>query len=124
MKIHLVLLFSFFHLAALGQNTLIWSDEFGGSALNLNQWTYDIGQGDWGWGNNEQQYYTNSSSNVSVGNGYLNITALNEQFGAANYTSARIKSKGLFDFTFSQEPKAVRLIGFSVRGFTLQEYQA
>ena len=38
MKIHLALLFSFFHLAVLGQNTLIWSDEFGGSELNLNQW--------------------------------------------------------------------------------------
>jgi len=109
MKIQLVLLFSFFHLAALGQNTLIWSDEFGGSALNLNQWTYDIGQGDWGWGNNEQQYYTNSSSNVSVENGYLNITAINEQFGAASYTSARIKSKGLFDFTYGRVEARIKV---------------
>jgi|GEM_PF-1429295 len=109
MKIHLVLLFSFFHLAALGQNTLIWSDEFSGSELNLNQWTYDIGQGDWGWGNNEQQYYTNSSSNVSVENGYLNITAINEQFGAASYTSARIKSKGLFDFTYGRVEARIKV---------------
>jgi beta-glucanase (GH16 family) len=109
MKIQLVLLFSFFHLAALGQNTLIWSDEFGGSELNLNQWTYDIGQGDWGWGNNEQQYYTNSSSNVSVENGYLNITAINEQFGAASYTSARIKSKGLFDFTYGRVEARIKV---------------
>ena len=109
MKLHLVLLFSFFHLAALGQYTLIWSDEFGGTDLNLNQWTYDIGQGDWGWGNNEQQYYTNSSSNVSVENGYLNITALNEQFGSANYTSARIKSKGLFDFTYGRVEARIKV---------------
>ena len=109
MKIHLVILFSFLHLTALGQNTLIWSDEFGGSALNLNQWTYDIGQGDWGWGNNELQYYTNSSSNVSVDNGYLNITALNEQFGSANYTSARIKSKGLFDFTYGKVEARIKV---------------
>ncbi|MDG2310935.1 MAG: family 16 glycosylhydrolase [Flavobacteriales bacterium] len=109
MKLHLVLLFSFFHLAALGQYTLIWSDEFGGTDLNLNQWTYDIGQGDWGWGNNELQYYTNSSSNVSVDNGYLNITALNEQFGSANYTSARIKSKGLFDFTYGRVEARIKV---------------
>ena len=102
-------MFSFFHLAALGQYTLIWSDEFGGTDLNLNQWTYDIGQGDWGWGNNEQQYYTNSSSNVSVENGYLNITALNEQFGSANYTSARIKSKGLFDFTYGRVEARIKV---------------
>jgi beta-glucanase (GH16 family) len=35
-------------------------------------------------------------------NGYLRITAKNEQFGSANYTSARIKSKGLFEFMYGR----------------------
>ncbi|HIG58583.1 MAG TPA: glycoside hydrolase family 16 protein, partial [Flavobacteriales bacterium] len=95
MRFSLILLFYFFHLASFGQGTLIWADEFDGPDLDLNKWTFDIGQGSWGWGNNELQYYTNSSSNVSVDNGYLSITALNEQFGSASYTSARIKSKDL-----------------------------
>ena len=35
---------------------LIWSDEFEGDALNTTNWTYEIGNGNWGWGNNEQEY--------------------------------------------------------------------
>jgi len=84
------------------QTGLVWSDEFEASNLDPTKWDYDIGQGSWGWGNNELQYYTNSISNVMLDNGYLKITAKNEQFGAANYTSARIKSKGLFEFTYGR----------------------
>jgi beta-glucanase (GH16 family) len=84
------------------QTGLVWSDEFEASNLDPTKWDYDIGQGSWGWGNNELQYYTNSISNVMLDNGYLRITAKNEQFGAANYTSARIKTKGLFEFTYGR----------------------
>ena len=84
------------------QTGLVWSDEFEASNLDPTKWDYDIGQGSWGWGNNELQYYTNSISNVMLDNGYLKITARNEQFGAANYTSARIKSKGLFEFMYGR----------------------
>ena len=84
------------------QSGLVWSDEFEASNLDPTKWDYDIGQGSWGWGNNELQYYTNSLSNVMLDNGYLRITAKNEQFGAANYTSARIKSKGLFEFMYGR----------------------
>jgi beta-glucanase (GH16 family) len=109
MRFTLILLFYFFHLASFGQGTLIWSDEFNGPDLDLNKWTFDIGQGSWGWGNNELQYYTNSSSNVSVDNGYLSITALNEQFGSANYTSSRIKSKDLFEFQYGMVEARIKV---------------
>ncbi len=88
---------------------LIWSDEFEASNLDPTKWDYDIGQGSWGWGNNELQYYTNSLSNVMLDNGYLKITAKNEQIGSANYTSARIKSKGLFDFTYGRVEARVQV---------------
>ena len=42
-------------------------------------------------------------------NGYLKITAKNEQFGTANYTSARIKSKGLFEFTYGRVDARVQV---------------
>ncbi|MDX1409344.1 MAG: hypothetical protein R3330_14455, partial [Saprospiraceae bacterium] len=36
---------------------LAWSDEFDGSGpVDTSKWTFDFG--DWGWGNNELQYYT------------------------------------------------------------------
>lgn len=77
---------------------LVWSDEFtgaAGAAPSSANWSFDIGAG--GWGNNELQSYTNRSSNVSLsGDGKLMITARAETFGGAGFTSARIKTKGLF----------------------------
>jgi beta-glucanase (GH16 family) len=77
---------------------LTWSDEFDGVAGVLpdaSKWTYDIGSG--GWGNQELQYYTNRPENVSLdGTGNLVITAKSESFGGSSFTSARIKTQGLF----------------------------
>jgi len=77
---------------------LTWSDEFDGAAGVLpdaTKWTFDIGNG--GWGNQELQYYTNRPENVSLdGTGNLVITAKSESFGGASFTSARIKTQGLF----------------------------
>jgi len=102
MKFYFILLFCFVHLTSYGQFTLVWSDEFDSSELNLEKWTYDTGQGSWGWGNNELQSYTNSNSNVMLDDGHLTITAKEEQLGTANYTSGRIKSQGLFDFKYGR----------------------
>lgn len=77
-----------------------WQDEFDGTSIKPALWTYDIGTGSQygltGWGNNELQYYTDRAQNASVGNGMLTITARSESFGGMNYTSARLKTQGLF----------------------------
>jgi beta-glucanase (GH16 family) len=77
---------------------LTWSDEFDGVAGVLpdaKKWTYDIGNG--GWGNQELQYYTNRPENVSLdGAGNLVITAKSESYNGSQFTSARIKTQGLF----------------------------
>ena len=85
---------------AFSQYELVWSDEFDSEELDLEKWTFDIGQGSWGWGNNELQYYTSNTSNIKVEDGLLNITAKEEQYANANYTSSRIKSKGLYEFQY------------------------
>lgn len=77
--------------------TLVWSDEFDGTAINANNWTYDLGAS--GWGNNEWQNYTDSPENSSVADGFLTITARQEGSG---YTSARMKSEGLQEFQFGR----------------------
>jgi beta-glucanase (GH16 family) len=77
---------------------LVWSDEFNeaaGTLPNPSNWTFDIGRGQDGWGNQELQSYTNSPANVSTdGQGNLEITALQSGTG---FTSARIKTQGLFE---------------------------
>lgn len=79
---------------------LVWSDDFAGTAgtsLDPAKWTYDIGTGSNGWGNQELQYYTSRPENVALdGEGNLIITAKKETFAGAPFTSARIKTQGLF----------------------------
>src|SRR5690606_22102587 len=36
--------------------SLVWQDEFEGTELNTEDWTFEIGRGENGWGNNEMQY--------------------------------------------------------------------
>jgi beta-glucanase (GH16 family) len=80
---------------------LVWSDEFNtDGAPDASKWTYDIGTGENGWGNNEKQYYR--SENAVVEGGSLKITAKAESFGGEDYTSARLKTEGLYDFTYGK----------------------
>jgi beta-glucanase (GH16 family) len=85
---------------------LVWEDDFEGAAGTLpdaSKWTYDIGTGENGWGNQELQYYTNQPENVSMdGEGNLVITAIDEPFQGSTYTSARIKTQGLFAQTYGK----------------------
>jgi len=80
---------------------LVFSDEFNvAGAPDPTKWGYDIGAG--GWGNNEAQFYTNSSENVSVSGGNLRITVKAQTQGTSNYTSARLKSENKFEFTYGK----------------------
>jgi len=74
---------------------LVWSDEFDYTGLpDSTKWTYDTEGNADGWGNREAQYYTKAEKeNAWVENGVLTITALKEQFGGKEYTSARLNSK-------------------------------
>lgn len=110
---------------------LIWTDEFDGdytgsvdpaTGLDLDNWAYQYGDGttdcgNYGWGNNELECYTDSSKNISVnedlngdgqGEGLLRITASYEENGYTykgesqkSYTSARIRSTTATDALFN-----------------------
>lgn len=83
------------------ESSPMWSDEFDlAGAPDASKWGYDIG-GD-GWGNNELQYYTNSTNNAKVENGKLIITARKESLSGRNYTSARLVSKNKGDFLYGR----------------------
>ncbi len=88
---------------------LVWSDEFNGSSLDTSKWTAEIGTGSGGWGNNELEYYTNRSQNVTESGGNLVITALKESYGGMNYTSARIKTQGIKSFTYGKIEARIKL---------------
>jgi beta-glucanase (GH16 family) len=81
----------------------IWAEEFDlPGSPDATKWTYEIGTGNNGWGNDEKQYYTNRSVNSSVQGGVLRITAQKEDFQGSAYTSARLISKGKFEFKYGK----------------------
>ena len=57
---------------------LVWSDEFDGDEINLDNWRFD--QGGWGWGNGESQFYTDRPQNARVSDGMLVIEAWEEEY--------------------------------------------
>ncbi len=80
------------------QDTMVWSDEFTGTGLpDADKWNYDLGSS--GFGNREIQNYTNSTQNVRQENGVLVIEALKS---GSSWTSARVVSKGLHNFTYGR----------------------
>lgn len=92
---------------------LVWQDEFDGpqgQSPDQTKWDFDIGTGENGWGNQELQYYTDRSENISLdGNGNLVITARRESFGGQPFTSARIKTQGLFEQTYGRFEARIKM---------------
>jgi len=74
---------------------LVWDDEFNGTTIDTNHWTFETGNHD-GWGNSEMEFYTGRTENACVSNGVLHIIARRDSTNDCEYTSARMKSQGLF----------------------------
>ncbi len=81
---------------------LIWEDNFN----NLDNWNQEIGNGSWGWGNGELEYYRGENVEIAEtpgepGNNSLRITAREEsgpgiadQWGnPLNYTSGKVTTR-------------------------------
>ncbi len=84
--------------------SMVWNDEFDYTGLpDSARWSYDTKGNDFGWGNNEAQFYTeNDSSNAWVDNGLLRIKARNKTVGNKQYTSARLITKGKGDWLYGR----------------------
>ena len=88
------------------ERVLVWSDEFDGTSLDLNNWSFELGDGCpnlCGWGNNELQSYTDSNHRLE--DGMLVISANNE----AEYTSTRILTKDKQEFTYGRIETRVKV---------------
>ena len=82
------------------ESPYLWSDEFEGQTIDTDKWTFEIGTGASGWGNNEWEYYTDRSENAYIKDGVLHIRANKESYEGASFTSARMITKGKFSFTY------------------------
>ena len=87
-----------------GEIKLIWSDEFevDGPPSPQNWFLETIPPNDGSWWNEEDQYYTNRRKNSIIEDGVLKIIALREDYENKKYTSARMTTQNLFDFTYGE----------------------
>ena len=97
-----------------------WSDEFEGDQIDKDKWTYDVG--DWGWGNNELQYYTvEDPANARIEDGFLVIEAVKDSL-SGNWSSARLTTRGKQSFLYGKiefRAKVPREKGNWAAGWTL-----
>lgn len=92
------------------KTTLVMSEEFDvNGAPNPDLWSYNIGTGNNGWGNNEKQYYTDRPQNIIVENGNLKITARRELYLGSAFTSARILTKGKLEQKYGRIEARIKL---------------
>lgn len=83
--------------------TLVWSDEFDGTELDMSKWSFEINCS--GGGNNEEQCYTDSPENLFIQDGILNIVAKPAPEGGGfskPYTSSRIVTRDKAAFTYGR----------------------
>ena len=100
---------------AVTTEKVLWAQYFDGkkgTKVDTKTWGYDTGNG-LGWGNNEQEYYTNKSENISMdGLGHLVITAkkldpenpkdqyITNWCGDCKYSSAKIVTRDKVGFKY------------------------
>lgn len=105
---------------------LIWAEDFN----SLDNWIIETGNGAWGWGNGELQYY--KAANVTIsgitgepGNNALRITARQEtgpdivdQWGnPLNYTSGRLNTKSKISIKYGMIETRVSIPNINLGGW-------
>lgn len=93
------------------QYELVWADEFDYVGLpDSLKWSYDTEGNDWGWGNQEEQFYTKRRlANAEVKNGRLYITTIKENYKDRKFTSARLITKGKGDWLYGKVEVSAKL---------------
>lgn len=82
--------------------TLLWHDEFNGTAMDETIWSYDPHEP--GWTNNELQEYTTSTDNVIVRDGKMILKAIKTEGSNHQpyYTSGKVKTQNKKDFMYGK----------------------
>ena len=105
---------------------LLWEEDFD----DLDNWIAETGNGSWGWGNGELQYYSEDNVDIAAvpgetGNTALRITAKQEsgpgivdQWGnPLNYTSGKVVSKSKVSVQYGMIETRVRVPDLDLGGW-------
>ena len=91
--------------------TLVWADEFDGTAIDRAKWGYD--EDCWGGGNDERQCFTKSGRNSAIESGKLVITARHERTTGPALPLAQRRQSAMRDAEATRDFSSARL---STRG--------
>lgn len=119
-----ILIFVNLLLAQIGD--VIWEENF----ENLDNWIIEMGNGSWGWGNGELEFYHENNVEIAEipgepGNNALRITALEEtgpnivdQWGnPLNYTSGRMNTKSKISLKYGMIETRVSIPDLDLAGW-------
>ena len=119
-----LIIISEFSTAQIGE--IIWEENFD----NLDNWLIETGNGSWGWGNGELQYYSENNVEISEipnepGNNGLHIIGKEEsgsgivdQWGnSLNYTSGKITSKSKISVQYGMIESRVQVPDIDLGGW-------
>ncbi|MGB0432619.1 MAG: glycoside hydrolase family 16 protein, partial [Bacteroidia bacterium] len=87
--------------------TLVWNDEFNSNSIDLDNWNYELGDGTAyglpkGWGNQEEQIYTDDFANALVDNDEDRSVLIIRAIKSTGYTSAKLTTENKFNFRFGR----------------------
>ena len=94
-------------LSGSARSAVVWSDEFDGSAIDTDTWTWDVGG--WGFGNGQMEYNTSRAKNPYIDNGSLVIEAFREDYFGNEFTSARLLTQGRFAFKYGSLEARIKM---------------
>ncbi len=123
-KILIITSFTSLSLAQIGE--LIWEENFN----DLDNWIKITGNGSWGWGNGELEFYRQENVSISpipndLGNNALHIVARNESGpgitdqwgGPLSYTSGKVISKSNISIKYGLIETRVRVPNLNLGGW-------
>ena len=94
-------------LCGHAHSAVVWSDEFNGTEIDKDTWTYDVGGG--GYGNNQLEHNTARSENSYIESGSLVLEARREDYSGNAFTSARMLTQGRFAFKYGTLEARIQL---------------
>lgn len=122
----IIMLLTAFQLLFSDIGDLIWEENFD----NLDNWIIETGNGSWGWGNGELEFYHENNVEIAEipnepGNNALKITARQEsgpgivdQWGnPLNYTSGRLNTKSKVSIKYGMVETRVRVPDLDLGGW-------
>jgi beta-glucanase (GH16 family) len=106
--IFIILISSFGHPGLTQDWHLVWSDEFDGENLNIDNWNFELGTT-----SDHVHYYTDRPENCQISDGKLLIIARRESYMGQEYTSSLIQTMNKVEWKYGKIEARIKVANTS-----------